>query len=212
MRTGSTYICEVLAHTLFDENYIYLNEREFGEPNQIVNLSQHHLVKIHHAPYHEIIQLVPTTLPILIPVRDPMDVYVSAIHFAATRQGMTFDQSLLHLTEIKWFEGMWERMKSFLHCSDPRIAIIQYEDLIQYPVNTLQQALVRLNIPFNPKRLHHWASAFSFTSKTGRQMGQESRGTHERNGSIGQWKNHPDASIRKYEEASSEYRKLLSVC
>ena len=163
MRTGSTFVSEVLAHTLFNLSYHYLSEKEWMASEKVVLQScQHRVVKIHHGDYGMTKSLLSNGLKLVVPVRDPLDIYHSAVYHFATARKYQLQQAILHLRQNLWVEKMNARMTSFIKANHNNIGLIPYERVIKLPFQTIGDCLNRLDIHYDKQKLKDACDKFRF--------------------------------------------------
>lgn len=142
MRTGSTYVSEVLSYTLYNRGYHYIRESDWmDDAKAAFAKGDSGLVKIHHVHYDEAVLHANDPVRIVVTVRDPLDVYLSATHHLAFTKGWSFAESLAHLESFDWVERMTKRMMSFIDTPRQNMEVVRYEKLIVTPVVVLSQTL-----------------------------------------------------------------------
>jgi lipopolysaccharide transport system ATP-binding protein len=101
---------------------------------------------------------------------------------------MSVEEGLLYLIEVQ-LTGIAQLQWSWLAAGEK---LIRYEDLLERDEEILARVLLRdCKLGVDPVRFHEVVRQNRFEARTGgRKPGEEDRGSHERKGVAGDWRNH----------------------
>lgn len=215
MRTGSTWLCDILANLLsLDWSFIERRRHSPQNFNKWVNTGDNKLYKMHYAHPNEICSHIKDNKSYVISItRDIKDTIISNLFY------IRYDKilpNLKRLTDYKrlrakvmnsklndrqyinmfireqeiYIKGMVDVWKSYNDSyQHPKYLLITYEQLYQHPKITLSNIASFLGVKIHITQIKTIMNDNSFYQKTKRKPGTGDNKGFKRRGIIGDWSN-----------------------
>jgi len=100
---------------------------------------------------------------------------------------------------INFFPEVYESMRSWTKCDDPRMKVMKYEDLFgKNQFDHIKALFEHLEIRISDQKLKSILDQYSFKSISGRKKGEGDKHSHYRKGVAGDWKNYFSEAHKKH--------------
>ena len=145
-----------------------------------------------HTPIIELLPLV-SLVNIIIMIRDPRDICVSAAYFMLKEKGYNEEEFYRTLNGLLQTGGPNLNFnESFLNDREKiPYVMLRYEDMVNDSYGSLVKVLDSFCYKYNKEQLKVAIEKYSFKILSkGRKIGEEDKLDHYRKGIIGDWKNH----------------------